>query len=64
MSLNTKSYIFGPRNEIDSMSYMTEFTLWSLLRVYFCEGCMDRRWQQKFPAKWVQEDGSRHCKFL
>ena len=57
MSLGTRSHIFGPRNGMDSVPYLMEFTLY-----HFSKNRMGVRRVQKY-LKWMQKNHARLCNF-
>ena len=60
MSLGTRSHIFGPRNEMDSASCLTEFTL-PFCNVSFQEKLHGRKTGTNISFKM---SGERPCKTL
>ena len=63
ISLGTRSHIFGPRNEMDSVPCLTEFTL-CLCNMSFQRKLCGRETDTNISFKIGGENHARLCKFL
>ena len=63
ISLGTRSHIFGPRNEMDSVSCLSEF-IFAIVMYNFAENFMCVRRAQIYHLKWLEKNHASLCKFL